>query len=40
MLASEPGVGIFQGLRVALLFNAGIALTGLLVWECWTLLAG
>jgi hypothetical protein len=40
MLSAEPTLGVFQGLRLALLFNAGIALTGILVWECWALLAG
>jgi hypothetical protein len=39
MLSGEPGLGAFAGLRVALLFNAGIALSGLLIWEIWTMLA-
>ena len=39
MLIRDPNVGAIHGLRAALLFNAGLALSGLLVWEVWSLLA-
>jgi hypothetical protein len=38
-LVQEPQLGAIKGLRVALLFNAGLAFSGLLVWELWSLLA-
>jgi hypothetical protein len=39
MLIRDPNVGAIHGLRVAVLFNAGLALSGLLVWEIWSMLA-
>lgn len=39
MLIGDPNVGAMHGIRFALLFNAGIALSGLVIWELWTLLA-
>ena len=39
MLIDEPNLGAVKGLRVALIFNAGLALSGLLMWEVWTFLA-
>jgi hypothetical protein len=39
MLIRDPNLGAIHGLRVALLFNAGLALSGLLVWEIWSMLA-
>ncbi len=39
MLREDPSFGAVHGLRVALLFNAGLALSGLVAWEIWTLLA-
>jgi hypothetical protein len=42
---TEPSIeldnphGIFLGLRVALLFNAGLGLGALVVYEAWTMLA-
>ncbi len=38
MLIGDPNLGAFRGLRVALLFNAGLALSGLLLWELWSML--
>ncbi len=35
----EPGPGIFMGLRVALMFNAGLGVAALLVYEAWAMLA-
>ncbi len=40
MLSQDPNTGAVHGVRIALLFNAGLALSGLLAWELWTLLAG
>jgi hypothetical protein len=39
MLIRDPNVGAVHGLRAAMLFNAGLLLSGLMVWELWTLLA-
>ena len=39
MLIRDPNVGAIHGLRTALLFNAGLALSGLVIWEVWSLLA-
>jgi len=39
MLIRDPNLGAMQGLRLALLFNVGLALSGLLVWEIWSMLA-
>ncbi len=36
---AEPAPGIFMGLRIALFFNAGLGIVGLLAYEAWTLLA-
>ncbi len=38
-LMLEPGPGIFMGLRVALMFNAGLGVAALLVYEAWSMLA-
>ncbi len=38
MLIGDPNVGAMHGLRFALLFNAGVALSGLVIWELWSLL--
>ena len=38
-LVLEPGPGIFMGLRVALMFNAGLGLAALLAYEAWSMLA-
>ncbi len=38
-VVAEPGPGIFMGLRIALFFNAGLGLLGLLAYETWTMLA-
>ncbi len=35
----EPGPGIFMGLRIALMFNAGLGIAALLAYEAWTMLA-
>jgi hypothetical protein len=39
MLIRDPNIGAVHGLRTALLFNAGLVLSGLVVWELWSLLA-
>jgi hypothetical protein len=39
MLIRDPNTGAVHGLRFALLFNAGLALSGLMAWELWSLLA-
>lgn len=39
MLIRDPNTGAVHGLRTALLFNAGLVLSGLMVWELWSLLA-
>ena len=39
MLIRNPNTGAIHGLRFALLFNAGLALSGLLGWELWITLA-
>ncbi len=39
MLIADPNMGAIHGLRVAMLFNAGLALSGLMVWEIWNMLA-
>lgn len=38
-LMLEPGPGIFMGLRVALMFNAGLGIVGFLAYEAWAMLA-
>lgn len=38
-LMTDPRPGIFLGLRVALLFNAGVGVMALLAYEGWMLLA-
>jgi hypothetical protein len=38
-LAGDPNTGAMQGVRFALLFNAGLALSGVVIWELWTMLA-
>ncbi len=35
----ESGPGIVMALRVAILFNAGLGLAGLVAWEAWQMLA-
>ncbi len=35
----EPTVGAFQGLRVAMLFNAALGIAGLVGYEAWTMMA-
>lgn len=35
----DPRPGIFLGLRVALMFNAGIAVAAMVAYEGWALLA-
>jgi hypothetical protein len=39
MLQQDPNTGAMNGLRWALLLNAGLAVTGLLIWEVWAMLA-
>jgi len=38
MLIGDPNVGAVHGVRVALLFNAGVALSGIVAWEVWSML--
>lgn len=38
-LEAEQTPGVFQGLRVAMLFNAGLGILGLLGYEAWTMMA-
>ncbi len=38
-LMLEPGPGIFTGLRIALMFNAGLGVAAMLMYEAWTMLA-
>ena len=35
----EPALGAFLGLRVAFIFNASLALAGLVGWEIWTMVS-
>ena len=39
MLIEDPNVGAVNGIRFALLFNAGLAVSGLVVWELWSMIA-
>jgi hypothetical protein len=39
MLIADPNMGAIHGLRVAMLFNAGLALSGLMIWEIWNMIA-
>ena len=39
MLLEDPNVGAVNGLRFALLFNAGLAVSGLVIWELWSMIA-
>jgi hypothetical protein len=38
-LQGESNIGTIRALHAALLFNAGLALTGVLAWELWMLLS-
>ncbi len=38
-IMGEPSPGIFMGLRIALLFNAGLGIAGFLAYEAWMMLA-
>ncbi len=37
-LAEDSGLGAMTGLGVAMVFNAGLALAGLVGWEIWLML--
>ena len=37
-LVEEGGLGAMTGLGVAMMFNAGLALAGLVGWELWLML--
>ncbi len=39
MLDLDPAPGVFLGLRIALLFNAGLGIAALLAYEAWTAIA-
>ena len=38
-LELEPTLGAFQGVRVAMLFNAVLGILGLVGYEAWTMMA-
>lgn len=38
-LMLEPGPGIFTGLRIALMFNAGLGVAAMLMYEAYSMLA-
>ncbi len=37
-MVEDAGLGAMTGLGVAMMFNAGLALAGLVGWEIWTML--